>query len=387
MVLISSLFGAAFLSLALAIPLPEDSAIGDEVAVSAPNGIVMSDTAEASTATATLAPPPPPPPSDQGSSGGSSSSPPYGSGSMNWGGGSGFDDCVSKCMATYGTPPSAYMPTATSDSSGSTSTGTGTTHQVIVAPSQGVLRYVPFAINASVGDTIMFMWGANNHTVTKSSQLLPCNKSIDTPFTSGPQSKDFVFTQVVNSTDPTFFYCGIPNHCQKGMFGIINPPSAITSSGSVLNSLGNLSTQNPDVSAMVAFTNQKTAGNVRAANWGNSIDMTDLPTWAHQHIAENTLYTRTFLAANPKVLGESGAIDLSAAGSDALMIPQDITVALNAAATTTPGSSATSTDASSPTNSAQPSSTSTANTSRAGQLTSPSVLLAVMAVVVTFFAL
>jgi len=52
---------------------------------------------------------------------------------------------------------------------------------VIVAPTQGVLRYVPFAINASVGDTVMFMWGANNHTVTKGSQLGICNKTSELP--------------------------------------------------------------------------------------------------------------------------------------------------------------------------------------------------------------
>ena len=91
---------------------------------------------------------------------------------------------------------------------------------------QGVLRFVPFATNASVGDTIKFVWGANVHTVTKSSQLELCNKTSDAPFTSGVQNKSFVFTQVVNTTDPTYFYCNVPTHCQKGMFGIINPPNA-----------------------------------------------------------------------------------------------------------------------------------------------------------------
>ena len=69
--------------------------------------------------------------------------------------------------------------------------GSGVTHTVIVAPTQGVLRYVPFALNASVGDTVMFMWGANNHTVTKSSQLELCNKTTDAPFASGEQNKSF----------------------------------------------------------------------------------------------------------------------------------------------------------------------------------------------------
>lgn len=116
---------------------------------------------------------------------------------------------------------SMEMPSATSGGS----SGSGATHTVIVAPSQGVLRYVPFAVNASVGDTVMFMWGANNHTVTKSSQLTPCNKTTDTPFASGEQNKTFSFSQVVNDTNPTFFYCGTPGHCEKGMFGVINPPS------------------------------------------------------------------------------------------------------------------------------------------------------------------
>ena len=90
--------------------------------------------------------------------------------------------------------------------------GTGATHTVIVAPTQGVLRYVPFAVNASVGDTVMFMWGAKNHTVTKSSQLELCNKTSDAPFISGTHDKGFTFDQVVNDTNPTFYYCGTPNH-------------------------------------------------------------------------------------------------------------------------------------------------------------------------------
>jgi plastocyanin len=72
------------------------------------------------------------------------------------------------------------------------SSGSGATITVIVAPTQGVLRYIPFAVNASVGDTIKFMWGANNHTVTKSSELTPCNKTADALFASGTHNKDFV---------------------------------------------------------------------------------------------------------------------------------------------------------------------------------------------------
>jgi plastocyanin len=51
---------------------------------------------------------------------------------------------------------------------------------------------VPFAVNASVGDTVKFIWGANEHTVTKSSQLAICNKTSDQPFASGEQNQTFV---------------------------------------------------------------------------------------------------------------------------------------------------------------------------------------------------
>ena len=121
---------------------------------------------------------------------------------------------MTECIASYGAPPSTYTPASSYSSDGSYqgSTGTGVTHTVIVAPTQGVFRYMPFAVNASVGDTVLFSWGANNHTVTKSSQLEICNKTKDAPFASGEQNKPFVFTQVVNDTQPTFFYCGTPTH-------------------------------------------------------------------------------------------------------------------------------------------------------------------------------
>jgi plastocyanin len=83
-----------------------------------------------------------------------------------------------------------YMPPSSTASAGSY--GSGSTHTVWVAPTQGVLRYVPFALNASVGDTVKFIWGANNHTVTKSSELALCNKTGDAPFASGEQNKTFV---------------------------------------------------------------------------------------------------------------------------------------------------------------------------------------------------
>jgi len=317
---------------------------------------------------------------------GSYSSPAYGSGSTNWGG-SGYDGCVAQCIASFGSPPATYMPTATATTASSMgSSGSGSTITVIVAPTQGVLRYVPFAVNASVGDTIKFMWGANNHTVTKSSELTPCNKTSDAPFASGTQNKDFVFTQVVNDTQTTFFYCGTPGHCQAGMFGIINPPNALGSPTSVAGMMSSMSANNSDMSAYVSYTAKMTANNTKAGSWGANLDMASLPTWSHQHVAENVLFTRNFLAANPEVMQSNGFIDLSAAGTTPLMIPQDISAALSNAGSSTTTSSApmsTSASMSMSTNTPAPSGMS----SGAHSLTASNIFVALVVAVATWFAL
>jgi plastocyanin len=447
MVFFAPLIGAAaiFSRFASAAPTP-DSAIGEEVAVSAPNGIIMSDTAALATQTAQAV--------NNGYSSGSNSgygsssnsgyggsmnsgsgsnygsgsgsmgnnggkgsnggygsnsgsngmmsssmmmgsntmsaassysTPSWGSGSSNMGGNSGYNSCVQQCVATYGAPPSSYTPSSTS-SGGSSSGGNGVTHTVIVAPTQGVLRYVPFALNASVGDTVQFMWNANNHTVTKSSELLPCNKTADSPFASGVQLKGFSFTQVVNDTNPTFYYCGVPTHCEKGMFGIINPPNAFGGSQSVDNSLSGMASNDSSVAAMASYASHATANNQGAASWGGSMDMSSLPSWSHQYFVQNTLYTRTFLASNPEVLNADGSIDLSNAGSNPLMIPQDISAVVNDANSTSTASSPSATSGGSSaasSSAAYPSPSSNG----AGSLSSSSVLIAAMAVVATFFAL
>jgi plastocyanin len=227
-----------------------------------------------------------------------------------------------------------------SSSGSSGSSGSGATHVVIVAPTQGVLRYVPFVVNASVGDTIQFMWGANNHTVTKSSELTPCNKTSDSPFASGEQNKGFMFSQVVNDTNPTFFYCGTPTHCQKGMFGIINPPNALGSAMSVSGMMQSLAANNSDVAAYATYTDMQTSSNPGAAKWGGNIDLSTLPEWSHSLVAENVLYTRNFLAANSETLQSDGSVDLSAAGSTPLMIPQDLSAALAASSASSSTSTA-----------------------------------------------
>jgi hypothetical protein len=308
--------------------------------------------------------------------------PTHGSGSSNWGSPA-YDDCVQQCIATYGKAPVEYKATPTAAETAG-STGTGATHIVIVAPTQGVLRYIPFAVNATVGDTIKFMWGANNHTVTKSSALLPCNKTGDAVFASGTQNKDFVFTQVVNSTDPTYFFCGTVGHCQKGMFGIVNPTTNFAAATSVSGMMQSIAANSSVVETYAAYTRKQTEGNKVAANWGGNIDLNAFPDWSHEFVAENVLFTRNFLAANPETIKEDGSIDLASADSTPLSIPQDITAAL-----ATSGDSA-STVSPAATSAAAPEATPNAGTANAGSLnnsnsassaSAPRLLVAVMAAI------
>jgi len=398
---------------ALPRPNPQDSSIGEEIAVSAPNGIPMSDTRDiasqlASEAAAELA--------TGGVDAATTSvadiasvtdvydsafsietaavtsayipveTPAYGSGHAPWGG-SGYDDCVNQCMASFGSPPSAvYAPTVTAGHEGPV--GTGATHTVVVAPSQGVLRYIPFALNATVGDTIKFMWGANNHTVTKGTALTPCNRSEDDAFfASGLQNKDFVFTQVVNDTEPTYFYCAAPTHCQKGMFGIINPVASFGAPTSFGGMIPELSANNSDVSAHVANSNKACEGHEQASKWGSNIDIGALPEWAHQYAAENVLYTRNFLAANEETLKEDGSVDLSAASTTPMMIPQDIAASLNNAGAGDAAGSSSASGASTSEAAASPTDSTAASTNGASSLASPRVLVAVVVAIATFFSL
>jgi len=314
----------------------------------------------------------------------------YGSGSSYWGG-SGYEDCVNQCVAQFGgsSGGGSYQATATSGSYGST--GTGATHTIIVAPTQGTLRFIPFATNASVGDTLEFHWGANEHTVTKSSALTPCNKSSDAPvFASGEHNESFVFTQVVNDTQTTFYYCGTATHCEKGMFGIINPattsPGAPTSFSGMMSSMA---ANDSDLSAYSAYTSNITSNNAAASTWGAEFDMSALPTWAHGPFATNIMYTRAVMGMNPDIINANNAVDLAPVAKNPLMLPNDISNALNAAAAA-PASDASATPAGAAATApaaASPSASAPAKGNGASSVASPRFLVGAVVVLATIFAL
>lgn len=384
MVYLASFLGAAtiFAGFASALPRP-DSAEGSEVAVSAPNGIILSDTAELSSNlasesaaassidySATITSSYPAATSYAASyvmssvdsssydvlststsssyyttstSSSYSSVQSYGSGSNSWDSSS-YDSCVQQCVAEFGAPPATWTPPPTSSGSYS---GSGTIHTVIVAPTPGVFRYAPAFINAAPGDTVRFMWNANNHTVTKSSQLTMCNKTDDQPFASGEQNVGFMFDQVVNDTNPVFYYCGTPTHCQKGMFGVINPGNVDGASNtSVASMMPSMLSNSSTLSSMMAYANSMN-GSDMAMSWGSNIDMSSFPEWSHQYVMENVLYARALFAKNPDTMTANGTVDMSAGGNP-IVFPQDLAaVAASNNAGSDPSSSSTSAGASS----------------------------------------
>jgi len=234
-----------------------------------------------------------------------------------------------------------------------------------------------------VGDTVQFVWGSSEHTVTKSSALELCNKSSEAPvFASGEQNQGFIYNQVVNDSNPVFFYCGTPGHCEKGMFGMINANTS-TGSGSAASMLPQMMMNSSVLSAMYAYQQNISNGNTMADSWGSNIDMSNMPSWSMQYIAENMLYTRSVLAANPEVMQADGTINMSSAQS--FVIPKDLAAQLSAASAAEGAPSSSS--ASSSTAASTSPSTSTSAHSGAGSITAPRLAAAIAAVAVTVFAL
>jgi len=464
---VTHLIGAAVVLSALTGAAPtrkRDSAIGEEVAVSAPDGgSVTSDTAElasqlgistgdlpqttsfADDSSATIDPAaiptddvtsgegavasggdvtvsstdaiPPPLPTDVSpptvvSSPPSSgySYPSYGSGSSSWM--VSYNSCVQTCMVQYPPPPTQIsIPDAPpSVSSGSIESGSGTSVEgsgtsvespdsatngtdsgtvwnIMVAPVDGVFRYVPFYVNAAVGDTVRFTWVHGPHTVTQSSPIAPCNHSIG-GFTSGKQNASFVFDQVINSTDPVFFYCGVPSHCQKGMFGAINPTAAPGSNTSVGAMMEGWAAANPDIATVLNSTNTLAVG-LPAMEWGNGMDVSNIDPSLHPALAKDILFTRQVMAANPHMVDANGKFN----PTGQLTIPADVSNLLDTADAGSPGgpvNAAVSTSSTSSSSTASPTTSSTQTTPTANaamSMKSSGLAVALVAVVAAFFAL
>jgi plastocyanin len=227
-----------------------------------------------------------------------SKDPSYGSGQQKWG--KSYDDCVSKCVADYGEPPKEWKP---SEPMPPPAEGTGVVHTVMVAPMQGVLRYWPFALNASVGDTIRYVWTTPaNHTATLSSALAPCNRSAraeELKWASGVRNATAgtqTFDVTLQTDEQQFWYCSVAQHCEKGMFGMVQPKMG--GNNTVSSHMQKWLDSSPDLKAAWSNVHEQTKDSP-ADNWGNNISVDDIPESSYMDLAQNIIYSRAMYAANP----------------------------------------------------------------------------------------
>lgn len=239
--------------------------------------------------------------------------PTYGSGSNEWD--KGYQDCVAQCMQQYAPTPSYDWTPPAHDQ---LEQGGKATHVVMVAPEGGGLKYFPFALNATIGDVIRYVWTTpNNHTATLSSELNICNKSAeaeDRDFVSGIRNasvEEQVFDVVVETEEPQFFYCSVKEHCKKGMWGIINPASDFGGIDTVGSNMQEWVNSDPDLMAAWEYTKEMTQG-TSVESWGSNINLQDIPEDVYPQVAANVLFTRANFAANPGMV----ELDLGAVTPD-----------------------------------------------------------------------
>ncbi|KAK6335527.1 hypothetical protein TWF696_002300 [Orbilia brochopaga] len=136
-----------------------------------------------------------------------------------------FATLASVAVAQYDFGSSGASSTVPAEAATTTSgSAAAATHTVLVG--SGGLVFSPDTVVAAKGDTVQFMFDGGNHTVTEAAFNNPCNPS-NNAFTSGFTGSDSTtFSIIVTSTDPQWFYCAQPGHCQAGMVGAINPPSS-----------------------------------------------------------------------------------------------------------------------------------------------------------------
>ena len=74
------------------------------------------------------------------------------------------------------------------------------------------------------------------------------------------------------------------------MFGIINPPSVGNNANtSVASMMPTMASNYSTVAAMMNYTANATANSSYAASWGGDMDMSGMPSWSLQYMAENVL--------------------------------------------------------------------------------------------------
>jgi plastocyanin len=133
-------------------------------------------------------------------------------------------------LAQYGdggTAPPPSSAAAAAASSSPTATVPVIAATITVGTSAGLPGFSPQNVTAKVGEAVEFVFNPSTHSIIQTSFDSPCNYTNSSGFFSGPVTTSGglntnVFLVTVNDTNPIWFYCGFPTHCEAGMVGSIN---------------------------------------------------------------------------------------------------------------------------------------------------------------------
>jgi len=129
---------------------------------------------------------------------------------------------------------------------------------IVITAGTGGLAFSPDTVTAAVGDVLEFHFVGSIHSAVQGDFSSPCVQSsggFDSgkissvghlPTPTGYQVADIfmicqasVFQVTVKTTDPMWFFCETPTHCQGGMAGVVNPPSTGDSLAAYKSAAGN----------------------------------------------------------------------------------------------------------------------------------------------------
>lgn len=137
---------------------------------------------------------------------------------------------VPSTLAQYGGGSDSTTTTSAAPAAESSSEAAPPPNVKVIDVGEDGLSFSPNTTSAAVGDTLEFHFYAPAHSVSQSSFDSPCVPlSNGTGFWSGgittaSGENPTVWSVLVNDTNPIWFYCAVPTHCESGMAGVVNPP-------------------------------------------------------------------------------------------------------------------------------------------------------------------
>ncbi|PCH38439.1 hypothetical protein WOLCODRAFT_97131 [Wolfiporia cocos MD-104 SS10] len=201
-------------------------------------------------------------------------------------------------------------------------------HQVIVGGTN-LLRYTPEYITADPGDTVVFSFRQENHTVTQSTFDSPCKIS-ENGFDSGfqPVASDdtdgpfpaAVYTVV--DTNPVWVFCRQVGHCQQGMVFAINPGTRFAAFQAA--AMGNATTSS--VAAMATSTTADASAVLDTTSTVSLQTTAPVATPNSIVVTVTSIQTTTVIASSTSLAPSSSPVSSTSAASPPTSTSTDHTI-------------------------------------------------------------